>query len=64
MPTSKKITVQVPEADLVAAQTVTGKGVSATVRLALKRLAQLQAQRELAALRGKIKFALDADELR
>ncbi len=60
----KKITVEVPADDLAAAQALTGEGVSDTVRAALKKLASIQAQQELAKLRGKVKFALTLDELR
>jgi hypothetical protein len=60
----RKITVQVPEKDLEMAQELTGEGITETVRAGLKRLAQLQAQRELLKLRGTFKFTLDLDELR
>jgi len=60
----KKITVQVPERDLEAAQAYTGEGVTETVRAALKKLASMRAQRELLKLRGTYKFTLDLDELR
>jgi hypothetical protein len=60
----KKITVQVPADDLALAQTFTGEGVTETVRAGLKRLVSAQAQRELAKLRGTVKFSLDLDELR
>jgi len=60
----RKITVQVPVEDLDAAQAYTGEGVTETVRTGLKALANVQAQRELRSLRGKVKFALTVDELR
>ena len=60
----RKITVQVPEGDLKKAQELTGEGVTETVRLALQRLAQVQAQRDLTKLRGTFKFTIDLDELR
>jgi hypothetical protein len=60
----RKITVQVPEDDLALAQELTGQGVTETVRMALKRLAQIQAQNELRKLRGTYKFTIDIDELR
>jgi Arc/MetJ-type ribon-helix-helix transcriptional regulator len=60
----RKITVQVPEEDLERAQELTGQGVTETVRAALKRLAQVQAQQELRKLRGTFKFTIDLDELR
>jgi hypothetical protein len=60
----RKITVEVPVGDLQAAQDLTGEGVTETVRQALKRLAQVQAQREFRKLRGTFKFTIDLDELR
>lgn len=60
----RKITVQVPDDDLKRAQKLTGEGVTETVRAALHRLAQVQAQQELRKLRGTFKFTIDLDELR
>jgi len=60
----KKITVEVPSADLAKAQELTGEGVTETVRAALKKLAQMKAQQDLLKLRGKVKFAMSLDELR
>jgi hypothetical protein len=60
----KKITVQVSEHDLAAAQAYTGEGVTETVRAALKKLASIRAQQELLKLRGTYKFKLNLDELR
>jgi hypothetical protein len=60
----RKITVQVPEQDLIKAQELTGEGVSDTVRAALKKLASIRAQQELLKLRGTFKFSLNLDELR
>ncbi len=60
----RKITVQVDCQDLQQAQELTGEGVTETVRAALKRLAQVQAQRDLAKLRGKIEFSMSLDDLR
>jgi hypothetical protein len=60
----RKITVQVPESDLEMALAYTGEGVTETVRLALKRLASIQAQQELLKLRGTFKFTIDLDKLR
>jgi hypothetical protein len=60
----RKITVEVPENDLQSAQAFTGEGVTDTVRAALKKLASMQAQRELLKLRGKVKFSMTLDELR
>ena len=60
----RKITVHVPEDDLVKAQELTGEGVTKTVRAALKKLASVQAQHELLKLRGTFKFSINLDELR
>jgi hypothetical protein len=60
----KKITVQVPAEDLEHAQKFTGEGVTETVRAGLKKLASMQAQKELSKLRGKVKFSMSLDELR
>lgn len=64
METLRKITVQVPEKDLENAQALTGEGVTETVRLALKKMASLQAQQELLKLRGKVKFALSVEDIK
>jgi Arc/MetJ-type ribon-helix-helix transcriptional regulator len=60
----RKITVEVDEADLRAAQKYTGEGVSETVRTALRRMRSMQAQQELRKLRGKVKFGIDLMALR
>jgi hypothetical protein len=60
----RKITVEVSGEVLESAQAFTGEGVTETVRAALKKLASMQAQRELLKLRGSFKFSIDLDELR
>ena len=60
----RKITVEVDEADLKAAQRLTGEGITETVRAALRRLRSVQAQRDALKLRGKIKFGVDLMALR
>ena len=60
----RKITVHVPADLLAAAQAETGEGVTETVRRGLELLRRARAYRELAKLRGKIKFEMTADELR
>ena len=60
----RKITVEVSDEVLESAQAFTGEGVTETVRAALKKLASMQAQRELLKLRGTFKFGIDLDELR
>ena len=59
----RKITVEVRERDLASAQAFTGKGVTETVRAALKKLASIHAQRELMKYRGKVKFSMTVDEM-
>jgi hypothetical protein len=60
----RKITVQVPSDDLALAQKLTGEGITETVRAGLKKLASMQAQKELIKLRGKVNFSMSLDELR
>lgn len=60
----RKITVEVPEQDLLEAQAFTGKGVTETVREALKRMRGARAQQRAMELRGKVKFSKSADEPR
>jgi hypothetical protein len=64
MAASQKITVDVPAALLERAQAATGEGVTATVREGLRLLAARRAQRDLAGLRGKVKFTIDVERLR
>jgi hypothetical protein len=60
----RKITVSVSEDLLAAAQEETGAGVTETVREGLKKLASVRAQRELLALRGKVKFSMTWEEMK
>lgn len=60
----RKITVHVPEDLLAAAQAETGEGVTETVRRGLELLRRARAYRELAKLRGKIKFDMTLEEIR
>jgi hypothetical protein len=64
MAAQRKITVLVPEDLLLSAQKETGTGVTETVREGLKKLASLRAQRELLALRGKVKFSMTWEEMK
>jgi hypothetical protein len=59
-----KITVEVPADLLERARRATGEGVTATVREGLRTLASRHAQRELARLRGKVRFTVDLKALR
>ncbi|MDZ4738793.1 MAG: hypothetical protein SGJ03_02700 [Alphaproteobacteria bacterium] len=60
----RKITVHVPAALLESAQAETGEGITETVRKGLEMLRRARAYKELAKLRGKIKFDLTLDEIR
>lgn len=60
----RKITVEVPEKLLDMAQSETGKGVSDTVRDGLRKLASARAQKELLALRGKVKFSISYEDMK
>ncbi len=60
----RKITVSIPEDLLVSAQKETGAGVTETVREGLKKLASRRAQRELLALRGKVKLSMTWKEMK
>jgi Arc/MetJ-type ribon-helix-helix transcriptional regulator len=60
----RKITVEVPENDLVEAQALTGKGVTETIRDALRRMRSIRAQQRALELRGKVNFSLTVDEMR
>jgi hypothetical protein len=60
----RTIVVKVPEHDLEMAQAYTGASVSATVRTGLKRLASMEAQRQLLDLRGRVQFSMTIDDLR
>ena len=64
MSQQRKITVLVPEDLLLSAQKETGMGVTETVREGLKKLASLRAQRDLLALRGKVKFSMTWEEMK
>jgi hypothetical protein len=60
----RKITVEVSEKDLAAAQAYTGEGVTETVRAALQRLAQIRLQNEFRKLRGAVRFSMTIDEMK
>jgi hypothetical protein len=60
----RKITVEVPERDLLRAQEYSGEGVTETVRLGLRKLIAQRAQREFRKLRGTYRFSVDLDQLR
>ena len=64
MEAGQKITVHVPVDLLAKAQEATGRGITATVREGLRVVATRTAYRRLRALRGKVAFSIDLDQLR
>lgn len=59
-----KVTVELPADLLERARRSTGDGITATIRRGLELVASARAQRQLSALRGKVKFSLDLDASR
>ena len=64
MGATQKVTVQVPAELLRRAQRYTGQGITATIRRGLELVATGTAYEELRRLRGKVRLAVDLDELR
>ena len=62
--TGTKITLNVPEELLEAAQRTTGQGVTETVRQGLRLVAAGETFRRLSKLRGSVKFTVDLARLR
>jgi len=60
----RKITLNVPEDLLEAAQRSTGQGVTETVRQGLRLVAAGETFRRVAQLRGAVKFTVDVKRLR
>jgi len=60
----RKITVQVPEDLLDRAQKSSGQGITETVRQGLRLVAAAETFREVAKLRGTVKFSVDLARLR
>jgi hypothetical protein len=60
----RKITVHVPVDLLERAQKSSGQGVTETVRQGLRLVAAGETFRQLASLRGSVKFSLDLKKLR
>lgn len=61
---TQKITAHIPVSLLQDAQTVTGKGITETIKIALNQLAHAGAYEALRKMRGKVKFSIDLEELR
>ena len=64
MPTTRKVTVHLPEELLARAQEFSGKGVTETIRDGLRLVAAGDACRELRRLRGKVKFSVSLRRLK
>ncbi len=60
----RKITLNVPEELLEAAQRTTGQGVTETIRQGLRLVAAGETFRRVAKLRGAVKFTVDTKRLR
>ena len=61
---TRKVTVHVPARLLESAQAATGKGVTETVKEALRQMAARKAGEELCKLRGKLDLQIDLKALR
>jgi len=62
--TTTKITVHISTALLRQARSITGEGVTSTVRRGLRQIAAVHAQKELRELRGQVPISLDLEKLR
>lgn len=60
----QKITAHIPIELLQEAQSITGKGITDTLKIALKQLARSNAYEDLRKMRGKVKFTIDLEKLR
>jgi hypothetical protein len=60
----RKITVHVPEDLLARAQKSTGQGITETIRQGLRLVAAGETFRQVARLRGTVKFSVDLARLR
>ena len=60
----RKITLNVPEELLEAAQRTSGQGVTETVRQGLSLVAAGETYRRVAKLRGTVKFSVNLKKLR
>ena len=59
-----KVTVELPADLLDRARQSTGDGITATIRRGLELVASARAQKQLSALRGKVKLSLDLNASR
>lgn len=61
---TQKVTAHIPVELLHEAQTVTGKGITETLKIALAQLARTNTYEDLRKMRGKVNFTIDVNELR
>ena len=64
MATTRKITVEIPDALLAKAQQASRAGITQTIRAGLQLLAASQAYDRLLQLRGKVRFSRTFGELK
>jgi len=64
MQTERKITVQIPADLLQRAQRSSGAGITETIRQGLRLVAAGDTFRQVAKLRGAVKFSIDPRRLR
>jgi hypothetical protein len=64
METARKITVEISGSLLEKAQRASGAGITQTVRTGLQLVAASQTYKRLRQLRGKVRFARSAAELK
>jgi hypothetical protein len=64
MPTTRKITVEVPQDLLEKAQEASGAGITETVRAGLQLVAASRTYTRVLRLRGKVRFARRSPELK
>ena len=62
--TTTRITVHIPTALLQRARSITGEGLTSTVRRGLRQIVAVHAQRELRKLRGQVPISLDLEAVR
>ncbi len=64
MSAQRKITVILPVKLIEESLRVSGKGLTETIRIALKQVAAVKSYKKLKSLKGKVQFQLKLDEMR
>jgi len=64
MEKTRRITVRVPSGILEKAQRASGAGITETVRMGLRLLAEAQTYAQLRKLRGTVRFSRTVEELK